>query len=224
MGELVTIGDRAGPERASEAQGRHLRRARRRPQLGRVLPRRRPRLRVLLALPRADRRGSPRRGRRWRRRRSAGPRPRDRIRGPGPHLRKDLDGGPGAAGGGSAGGFRRTYRRRRVECRCPGAPERGNPGPRRAGPSRRARLHRLARSHDDGRVEPPRGRPAAHEGPGRFHPAARRLRQNPVGRPVVDRRRMGSRAVGPAEPADQRAARLRCRRPADLPLRGRTAT
>ena len=39
----------------AEAQARHLRRARRRPGVGRVLPRDRPRLRVVLAVPPADR-------------------------------------------------------------------------------------------------------------------------------------------------------------------------
>ena len=58
---------RAGPYRhrartqgAARPQGRHLRRARRRSGLDRLLPRGRPRLRVLLALPRAG--GAPRRG------------------------------------------------------------------------------------------------------------------------------------------------------------------
>ena len=60
---------RAGPERPARPQARHLRRARRRPCVGAVLPRDRPRLRVVLAVPGAPR--SPRRGaRRARRRRS----------------------------------------------------------------------------------------------------------------------------------------------------------
>ena len=48
-------GGRAGPRREAEAEARHLRRARRRPVVGRVLPRDRARLRVLLAVPAADR-------------------------------------------------------------------------------------------------------------------------------------------------------------------------
>ena len=69
---------RARSRGAARAQARHLRRARRRPGLGRVLPRRRPRLRLLLALPRADRapRRRPRRARRHGR--TAGERARDR--------------------------------------------------------------------------------------------------------------------------------------------------
>src|SRR5205807_1887628 len=51
---------RARPQGAQEPQGRHLRRAWRRPVVGRVLPPGRARLRVLLAIPRADR--SARRG------------------------------------------------------------------------------------------------------------------------------------------------------------------
>ena len=46
---------RARPQGPQGPQGRHLRRARRRSGLGRVLPRDRARLRVLLAVPRADR-------------------------------------------------------------------------------------------------------------------------------------------------------------------------
>ena len=46
---------RAGQGNPSGNQARHLRRTRRRPGFGRVLPFRRPDLRVLLALPRADR-------------------------------------------------------------------------------------------------------------------------------------------------------------------------
>ena len=49
----------AGPQGARRSQGRHLRRAWRRPRLDRFLSRSRPRLRLLLALPRA--RGAPRR-------------------------------------------------------------------------------------------------------------------------------------------------------------------
>ena len=55
VGELVRIGVERGRKVRNEAQGRHLRRARRRSGLGRVLPRGRARLRVLLAVPRADR-------------------------------------------------------------------------------------------------------------------------------------------------------------------------
>ncbi len=47
--------DRARPQGAARSQARHLRRARRRPRLGRVLPRDRPGLRVLLAVPRPHR-------------------------------------------------------------------------------------------------------------------------------------------------------------------------
>ena len=50
---------RARPQDAARSQGRHLRRAWRRSGLRRVLPRDRARLRLLLALPRADRRASP---------------------------------------------------------------------------------------------------------------------------------------------------------------------
>ncbi len=46
---------RARAERAARSQGRHLRRARRRPGLGRLLRGSGPRLRVVLAVPRADR-------------------------------------------------------------------------------------------------------------------------------------------------------------------------
>ena len=51
---------RRAARRATRHQARHLRRARRRSRVGRVLPRGRPRLRVVLAVPRADR---PARGR-----------------------------------------------------------------------------------------------------------------------------------------------------------------
>ena len=51
---------RARPQGAPRPQGRHLRRARRRPRLRRLLPRGGPRLRLVLRLPRA--RGAPRRG------------------------------------------------------------------------------------------------------------------------------------------------------------------
>ena len=51
---------RARPQDPAESQGRHLRRARRRSGFGGVLPRDRARLRLVLALPRADR--APRRG------------------------------------------------------------------------------------------------------------------------------------------------------------------
>ena len=55
VGELVRIGVERGRKVRKQAQGRHLRRARRRSGVGRVLPRDRARLRVLLAVPRADR-------------------------------------------------------------------------------------------------------------------------------------------------------------------------
>ena len=52
---------REGPQREAEAEDRRLRRARRRPRVDPLLPRGRPRLRLLLALPGADRasRGGP---------------------------------------------------------------------------------------------------------------------------------------------------------------------
>ena len=62
VGELVKIGVARGRKTRPEHQGRHLRRAWRRSRLRRVLPRDRPRLRLVLALPRADR--APRRRRR----------------------------------------------------------------------------------------------------------------------------------------------------------------
>ena len=55
VGELVRIGAERGRAARPGHQARHLRRARRRSGLGRVLPRRRPRLRLLLAVPGADR-------------------------------------------------------------------------------------------------------------------------------------------------------------------------
>ena len=55
VGELVQDRRRARPQGAAEAQGRHLRRAWRRSGLGRLLPRGQARLRVVLAVPRADR-------------------------------------------------------------------------------------------------------------------------------------------------------------------------
>ena len=55
VGELVRIGTERGRKVRGRPQGRHLRRARRRPGLDRLLPRGRPRLRLLLALPRAGR-------------------------------------------------------------------------------------------------------------------------------------------------------------------------
>ena len=55
VGELVKIGVAARPQDAARSQGRHLRRAWRRSRLGRVLPRDRARLRLVLALSRADR-------------------------------------------------------------------------------------------------------------------------------------------------------------------------
>ena len=61
VGWLVRLGAWVGPRGEAVAQARHLRRARRRPRLDRVLPHGRARLRVVLALPRADRarRGGP---------------------------------------------------------------------------------------------------------------------------------------------------------------------
>ena len=55
VGELVRIGVRARAQGAARSQARHLRRAWRRSGVGRVLPRGEARLRVLLAVPRADR-------------------------------------------------------------------------------------------------------------------------------------------------------------------------
>ena len=55
VGELVRIGVERGRKHAAEAQGRHLRRAWRRPGVGGVLSRGRARLRLVLAVPRADR-------------------------------------------------------------------------------------------------------------------------------------------------------------------------
>ena len=55
VGELVQDRRRARAQDPAEAEGRHLRRAWRRPGLGRLLPRGQARLRVVLAVPRADR-------------------------------------------------------------------------------------------------------------------------------------------------------------------------
>ena len=55
VGGLMEMAVAKGRAREAEAEGRHLRRARRRPGVGRVLPRDRPGLRVLLAVPGADR-------------------------------------------------------------------------------------------------------------------------------------------------------------------------
>ena len=63
VGELVKIGVDARPQDPPRSQGRHLRRAWRRSRFGRVLPRDRARLRVVLALPRADRAAGRRAGR-----------------------------------------------------------------------------------------------------------------------------------------------------------------
>ncbi len=54
VGELVRDRCRARTEGQAQSQDRHLRRARRRSGLGRLLPRRGARLRVVLAVPRAD--------------------------------------------------------------------------------------------------------------------------------------------------------------------------
>ena len=56
-GWLVRLAAWTGREAKPGPQARHLRRARRRPGLDRLLPARGPRLRELLALPRADRAG-----------------------------------------------------------------------------------------------------------------------------------------------------------------------
>ena len=55
VGELVEIGAERGPGDQARAQARRVRRARRRPRVHRPVLRRRPRLRELLAVPRADR-------------------------------------------------------------------------------------------------------------------------------------------------------------------------
>ena len=51
VGALMRMAVQAGARHPPEAPARHLRRARRRSRLGRLLPRDRPRLRLLLALP-----------------------------------------------------------------------------------------------------------------------------------------------------------------------------
>ena len=63
VGELVRIATKARPQGAAKTQARHLRRARRRSRFGFILPRGRTRLRVLLAVPLADRAISRRPGR-----------------------------------------------------------------------------------------------------------------------------------------------------------------
>ncbi len=63
VGELVKIGVAARTQDASGPEGRHLRRTWRRSGVGRLLQRRRSRLRVVLALPRADRAPRSRAGR-----------------------------------------------------------------------------------------------------------------------------------------------------------------
>ena len=55
VGELMRIGVERGRKTRAQAQGRHLRRARRRSGLGGLLPRARARLCLVLAVPRADR-------------------------------------------------------------------------------------------------------------------------------------------------------------------------
>ena len=55
VGRLIETAVELGRGRQAADQAGHLRRARRRPRLGRVLPPGRPRLRLLLAVPRADR-------------------------------------------------------------------------------------------------------------------------------------------------------------------------
>ena len=59
VGKLVDMAAKARPRHPSRAAPRHLRRARRRPQLRRVLPQGRPGLRVLQPLPRSHRPVSP---------------------------------------------------------------------------------------------------------------------------------------------------------------------
>ena len=60
VGVLVRVARQRRPQGEAGPEARHLRRARRRPRLDPLLRRGRPRLRLLLALPRADR--PPRRG------------------------------------------------------------------------------------------------------------------------------------------------------------------
>ena len=55
VGQLVEMAVKKGPQREGQAQVRHLRRARRRPGLDRVLPEGRPGLRLVQPVPRADR-------------------------------------------------------------------------------------------------------------------------------------------------------------------------
>ena len=88
---------------------------------------------------------------------------------------------------------------------------------RRTRPARRAGLHRRAHPHGHGRLQPPRSGPAPHEGSRGLHPAARRLRREEAGRPVADRRSLGSRTVESSAASDQGAARSRHRRPPHLP-------
>ncbi len=66
VGELVRMGIERGRKTRPDLEGRHLRRTRRRALVGRVLPPRRAGLRLLLALPRADRAPGRRPGRRQR--------------------------------------------------------------------------------------------------------------------------------------------------------------
>ena len=66
VGQLVEFGIERGPHGAAGPQGRHLRRARRRPGDGQVLPPVGHELRVLLAVPRCRSRASPPRRRRSR--------------------------------------------------------------------------------------------------------------------------------------------------------------
>ena len=63
VGELMKMAVEGGRVDAARHQARHLRRARRRPGVGRVLPRDRPELRQLLAVSRADRPAGRRPGR-----------------------------------------------------------------------------------------------------------------------------------------------------------------
>ena len=192
--------DRARPADEPEAEGRRLRRARRRPALDRVLPPRRPRLRLLLALTACPSRASRRRGRRCPGRKGVSRRPRDRTAGAAadrlpcrsvpPAAPADLvllsakiwTGDPARpqaqALAAAAGGSSRSDRTPRS--RALAGPD--DRRPRRRGPARRARLHRRAHAHDDGRAEPARARPAPDEGRGRLHAAARGLREDPARR------------------------------------------
>ena len=200
VGQLVRMGVRAGPRDAARHQARHLRRARRRPGVGRVLPRGRPRLRVVLAVPRADR--PPRRRAR-----------RARPRRPGLHR---------LIGRGYLG-----VRMTRPQARCAAASGAvGDASGARSGclsVRRRARRHDRARSVADG-ARRHRRRRAAHRrrarrvGPPRKHPTStlrkpgrrRRRRRSSVHMLGRDRRRHRLHRTPTARPA--RAPQRRHRR------------